>query len=178
MSNWCILRTPGRSTLRLAEQLRKRGIEAWAPSKTVDRRIPRRRARVSLCLPILPSFVFANAQSAHRLSFLSMQPGQLPSFSVFRHSDKIPIVADAELAKLREFEEREALKVKRKIRHVWEVGQAVRVSEGPAQGMAGTVERSDGGFVLVCFGGRLKMKIASFLLADIGLSDRAQAIAA
>lgn len=173
MSDWIILRTSSRSTLRLAKQLTDIGIEAWSPSKVRNGKIPHRRARLPLREPILASFVFARAANANRLIGLELFNHSLPSFSLFRHDNRVPLVADRELETLRTVEAREDMLAKRRARKQWrpDLGQTVRVSDGAAAGLEGTVESLKGGFAVVSFGGKLSMKIAAFLLEDDGVSE-------
>lgn len=62
MSDWCILRTAGRSTLPLAQSLGADGYDVWTPVETTTRRVPRMNAKRTIRLPIMAGFVFARAR--------------------------------------------------------------------------------------------------------------------
>lgn len=80
---------------------------------------------------------------------------------MFRHCGGLGLVEDLDLEPLRSAENRAAPKRRRQ---TFGVGQCVRIPEGSFGGMTGIVERADGKFTLVCFGGNIRVKIASFLL--------------
>lgn len=177
MSDWIILRTSGRMTLKLAETLAEDGFEVWTPAEVKKVRIPRANVRRDVKLPIMPSYVFAKA--SHLIELLQLAKLEVKprrglgwgkpahaSFSVMRHSDMIPFISDAHLQALRTIEAKRA--PKRKAERALPKGLQVRVSDqgGSFQGMSGTVERSDQGHTLVCFSGRYVVKIATFLLHE------------
>jgi transcription antitermination factor NusG len=159
---WCILRTGSRNTLALAQFLTEAGIETWAPSRIEVRRLPRRKDKVERTIALLPSYVFARATGLSALLRMAATPGgDHPEFSVFRYQDRVPVLADADLESLRTAETREQPKAKRR---TYRAGESVRIPEGSFAGMTGVVEEGDGRFTLVCFGGRVRVKISTFLL--------------
>lgn len=168
MTDWCILRTAARSTLRLADGLSASDYEAWTPVEVIRRRVPRKNDAQAIPAPIMPTFVFARASQMPGLFALAADPmTALPSFSVFRYRDRIPLVCDSELRALRAREDRsrrEVLKAGKAApyRH----GDMVRAPDGAFAGMSGIVEMSDGKHTLVMFGGRFGVKIDTFLLRE------------
>ena len=181
MSDWIILRTSGRFTLRLAETLSEDGIEAWTPVETRNIRIPRANVRRTVQLPIMPSYVFARAHNLIDLiqlsalrpipRRLSCRPGDRTEewrpfhadFSIMHYHDRIPVISDHHLQSLRTIE---AKRAPRKKADPLPPGLSVRVKQegGSFAGMRGKVERSDEGTTLVCFDNRLTVKISTSLL--------------
>jgi hypothetical protein len=168
MTAWIVLRTSGRSTLPLARSLSSDGFEAWTPSAKIR---PQGR-RGKLCVPIIPTFVFARARHLWNLVSLSDDPlSRHEGFSVMRHMDGrgYPLVEDSELEPLRSEEGRVIPKEERK---VLGCGEIVRLPEGPFAGMSGIVESADHKHAWVRFGGfRQPVKIAAFLLRS-DMSER------
>lgn len=161
MSDWCILRTNGRGTLRLARSLSAVGLEAWAPALTVNQRLPRSKRRRERETPLMPTFVFARAQNLEALVALAHRPGHHETFSIFHYMGDIPLIADRDLEPLRLAERRSVPKQRRV---TYRPGQTVRVPEGSFGGMSGIVEQSDHRYTLVAFGGAIRVKIATFIL--------------
>jgi transcription antitermination factor NusG len=165
-SDWCILRTsPGR-TLALAKSLSAAGLDVWTPTQTHDRRRPRSKETVEIEAPIMPTFVFARASLVPELMRLrSLEVSPHPGFSIFQHMGRTPLIADREIANLRVVEEIAVrARLKKSHRYVFPAGQKVSVAEGNFVGLEGVVEGGDGKFALVCFGGAMQFKIATFLL--------------
>jgi hypothetical protein len=170
MDGWIVLRTPGRSTLKLAEHLAAGGFSVWAPSRQMQKRAPRRKTLKEWCSPILPSFVFARAQHVHALLILSESPSKsCPDFSVFKHNGGIPVIADAELTQLRFIEKSEGERWTRQLMKrrapAFDSGDVIRIHSGSFAGLSGVVEADDGRFAEVCFG-PFKVKISTFLLRN------------
>lgn len=169
-SGWCILRTSGRNTLPLAEALAEAGFEAWAPSEA--KRAP--RTKCVRMVAMMPTFVFAGADRLEELCRLADSPAQDVPFSVFRYLDKIPLIADAELAGLRRAERRGEVDA---FGADFGPGDVVRATEGPYTGHSGTVARVKGDWSLVLFGWQ-RVKISTFVLQPIPLDNRSAAKAA
>jgi transcription antitermination factor NusG len=175
MSDWCILRCAGRQTITLAETLAEDGFEVWTPVETRMMRVPRANVRREARLPIMPSYVFAKTHHLIDLLELAAMPvkprrgaGRMKpahaSFSVLHAFDRIPVVSNQSLDGLRD---REIMAVPRKNRKLYQAGEVVRVTKGSFEGMAGTVERSDGKEAevwLSLFGRHFRAKIPAFLL--------------
>lgn len=175
MSDWIILRTSGRTTMRLAESLAKDGYEVWTPIETRTVRIPRMNVRRDLTEAIMPSYVFAHAQHLVELLELANMPVKPrrgaglrepahSGFSVMHAFGGIPSVTDRNLEALRD---REVMAVPRKRRKAFQVHDVVRVIKGSFEGMTGIVEKSDGKEAqvwLTLFGRHFKAKIPAFLL--------------
>lgn len=169
MSDWCILRMAGRSTLALATGLTEAGYEVWTPIEIERLRASRRRkAIVERPSPIMPTYVFARSIHIAQLFALASDPTRsLPGFSVFRYRDRIPLIADAELQALRRREERARIRIlKSKKTDPFERGEIVKAPDGAFAGMSGVVELSDGKHTLVMFNGRFGVKIDTFLLRE------------
>lgn len=168
MSDWCILRMAGRSTLRLADGLASAGFEVWTPVETIRRRVPRKNDVQAIPAPIMPTFIFARAAQLPGLFACAADPmSPLPSFSVFRYRDRIPLVCDGELQALRRREDRlrrEVLKAGKAM--PYRRGDTVKAPDGAFAGMSGVVEMSDGKHTLVMFNGRFGVKIDTFLLRE------------
>lgn len=184
MADWCILRTNGRHTLRLADTLAEAGFDVWTPIETKRIKVPRMTAKRDVRLPLLPSFVFAQKPQMADLIALSQQHRKEyrvfdiekhrwvtrlhPDFSLFHYFDRIPIVSDEALNPLRRIARRRTAKPSAR---PLEYGQAVKAGElaGSYQGMVGKVERSNEKMTLVCFGSGLFSNVeipTSYLIAD------------
>jgi transcriptional antiterminator NusG len=159
---WCILRTSGRHTLALVQTLNADGFTAWTPVEVQTFRKHRSPAKETRSVPMTPSFVFARIERLEALIDLSNRHRKRqPDFAVFHYLGGIPTLHDVELEALRSMELKVAPKEARK---QYGEGSAVRVPEGAFAGMTGIVETDDGKFALVGFGGRMKVRVASFLL--------------
>ncbi len=175
MSDWCILRTSGRTTLRLAETLAEDGFDVWTPIENRTIRVPRKNVRRPITLPLMPSYVFARAH--HLVDLLQMaamgfkprrkanQPAHV-DFTVMHYNDRIPVIGEAQLHSLRRLEH----KLKPKVKAARTFGQGVQVrvkiEGGSFAGMKGVVRRSDHGLTLVCFDNRMEVKINTSLLDE------------
>jgi hypothetical protein len=171
-SLWCVLRTSGRSTMRLADSLAAIGIEAWTPREVASvRRGFRARKRVDVDQAMLPSFVFADARWVDVLAMIAVDPvSPHPAFSLFRHLDRYPLVNNAGLGPLRRLEQsRRTQRALRAKANLHAKGDRVKLTEGSFAGMHGVVEQAGGGFAMVAFPGwNMPIKIASFhLVSDV-----------
>ncbi len=180
-SDWAILRTAGSKTLKLAEGLREDGFDAWTPTETRSIRIPRANVRRVVTLPIMPSYVFARATrliDLLELATMPVRPNGLTSFSVLQVHEKIPLIADHHLDGLRAIEVKRT--PRRKAIQALKVGQQVGVEGGSFSGMKGVVERSDVDHTLVCFNGKLVVKISTslFSLDSVGEPSALMGLAA
>jgi transcription antitermination factor NusG len=176
---WCILRTSGPKTLPLAASLAGAGYEVWTPAETRMRRAVRgRRALTQHEAPIAPSFVFVRADRLYDLArILALPLSPHPSFSIFHHAGRVPVVADHEIAGLRNEEER--------ARHVWEKAErakakpptfnpddAVRVDQSAFVGLVGKVEEQRGRKVMVQLGAMRMQVTAWHILPDAVQADQ------
>jgi hypothetical protein len=180
-NSWCILRTSGRWTLKLADTLAEDGFEVWTPRETRSIRKPRANVRREVTLPIMPSYVFARA--AHLIDLLQMAKQDVKprrgagrgkpahaSFSVMRHGDSIPVIADRHLQSLHRIEQKAELDRLRVMKgKPFARGMSVRVKEGSHDawgGMVGRVVKSDADHSRVVFNGsRIEVKIRTSLLS-------------
>lgn len=174
---WCVLRTSGRHTLRLAKSLSDAGLKVWTPIEERMIRIPRANVRRPIVLPIMPSYVFARA--CHIVDLIQIieskkrMESDHPDFSLFRLADRIPIIADELLNGLRTIEKR---RIPRKKSAKLPVGLQVKVGEagGSFAGMQGRVERSGEDYTMVCFDNRLTVKISTYLLTENDIRQELQ----
>jgi hypothetical protein len=173
--NWIILRTSGRTTIRLAETLSEDGYEAWTPVETRTVRIPRHNVRRTVRLPIMPSYVFARSDNLidliqlANLKFKPRRHANRPAhadFSVMHYHDRIPAIADDQLQSLRQLEAKRTPRIKAQQRFAEGVSVRVKIEGGSFAGMKGRVERSDYGTTLVCFDSRISVKIDTSLLLN------------
>jgi hypothetical protein len=173
-AGWCILRTGGSRTLPLARSLAQAGYEVWTPIQEHDKRRSRSKVRVSYSAPIMPTFVFARARHLPYLSDPQAMNAH-PKFAIFHYCGKIPIIADKDIADLRQFEERakrDTILAKRKAApRVYSPSTPVRMDEGSFAGMTGIVKSGDDKYSLVSFGGSFEVKIATFLLSEEGVHE-------
>lgn len=186
MSDWCILRCSGRSTLPLAQSLAEDGFDVWTPVETVRIDVPRMTAKREVRRPILRSYVFA--RTAHLVDLLQlaampvkprrgrglMEPAHV-NFSVLHAFGRIPLVAEQHLAELRKLEAR---RTPRKIAaYAFPRNQLVRVKEGPAMGKIGVVVRSTPAKTKIfCIGDRFDVEIPTSLLEPNSLEEPSLAV--
>lgn len=171
MTDWCILRTAGSSTLRLQQSLAMAGFETWTPIELQVKRERRSGERIERMVAVMPSYVFAHADRLPDLVFIASAPlNPHPAFSVFRHLDRFPLVADRELSELRAIERKAAA---RSSRVKFDRGRNVRTSVEAFQGLTGqVVETSRGQYTLVAFPGfGIPIKFASWQLSDVELEQ-------
>jgi hypothetical protein len=193
---WCILRTSGRQTLKLADTLGEDGFEVWTPQETRRIRIPRKNVRREITLPIMPSYVFARAR--HRIDLLEMERMEVkprrghgfgrpahPRFNVMRHAGQLVAIEDRHLNALRQIEHKAELdRIRLKTTEPFPVGVRVRVKPGTHDawsGMVARVVKSDAGISTVVFHGtRLDVAIRTSFLAldDVGHDQPSMGIAA
>jgi transcription antitermination factor NusG len=180
--DWCILRTsPGR-TLSLAKSLVEAKLDVWTPMQVQSRRRPRSKDTVEIEAPIMPTFVFARSSLLPELLRIEALPiSPHPPFSIYRYLGGIVELFDREITNLRAVEElAQRARLKKSHRYVFPAGQKVNVSEGNFTGLEGVVQGGDGKYALVCFGGSVQFKIATFLLRseDIEAASAREGIAA
>jgi transcription antitermination factor NusG len=175
MADWCILRTSGRYTLRLAQSLGEDGFEVWTPTEARKIRIPRMNLRRDVTLPLMPSYVFARARHLVDLIQMASMPFKprraqgRPShadFSVMHFHDTIPLIRDGHLQSLRQLEAKRT--PRKRAAQTFPQGMEVRVKVegGSFAGMKGVVQRSDHGHSLVFIDKRLTVKIPTSLLLE------------
>lgn len=170
-TRWCILRTSPGATISLADTLAGEGFDVWTPIEVITKRaVTRGRPRVDTLSPIMPSFVFAaEAEAADLLRLSANSRRQHADFSVFHYRDRIPLIRDEDLDKLREAEEDAAARRVKQLRRdrrkaePFAEGEEIKISGGAFGGLPGRIEESDERFTLVCFG-NLCIKMDTFLL--------------
>jgi transcription antitermination factor NusG len=173
LGGWFILRMASSDTLKVAEQLTKRGFDVWTPVERKRGRKPRTRQHFDKVFPLMPSYAFANLHHLADLQSMADLPSaDTPRFTLFRIKQGVPLIADEQLDALRAEEtrlqrvyERQVAKGKRGPK--FDAGHIVRLQEGPFMGLEGEVVEQHGQFTLVSIGGfNAPIKIASILLID------------
>lgn len=162
--DWVILRTKASNTLRLDRSLAAAGFDTWTPTEIQLRPGRKTSGKAEVIVAVMPTYVFARA--CHLLGLLDeaeTSGSDHPDFSVFRHCERIPVIADHELNALRQIERKAAAKAK-PVR--FDLGSRVRTPDGPFQGLTGQViEGARGEFTLVAFPGfNIPIKFASWTL--------------
>lgn len=176
-AGWCVLRTSGKNTLRLANSLANAGLQVWTPIEERMIRVPRANVRRPITLPIMPSYVFARSTHIIDLIQIIERKKRLecdhPDFSLFHYADRIPIIADELLNGLRTIEQK---RIPRKKSVKLPVGLQVKVGEagGSFAGMQGRVERSGEDYTMVCFDRRMTVKISTYLLTENDIRQELQ----
>lgn len=167
--SWAILRTGSRSTLKLAASLTADGIEAWSPRLVMDRKpkqtmFPSRRQYAQRAIPITPRYVFARSGHLAELHALAQCRGRHAEFSIIYSFGRPGLVADCLLEPFRSAEVGCTAKARQ---CGFELGRAVRVAEGIAAGMEGTVESSNWRTTRVGFKDGRPMKFDTSILREI-----------
>lgn len=181
LGKWCILRMASLDTLPVKEALEKMGFEVWTPIERKAGRRPRTRKEYDKTLAITPSYVFAPADRLDDLLAMSVNPlSDCPRFTVFRHGDGFPLIADVEL---------EALRHQERVRNEHYDKQQARKRKSPSfapglevpltapgfEGLSGTVRESKGGQTWIDVPGfPMPIKIASLLLQSDVLANEAE----
>jgi transcription antitermination factor NusG len=173
LGSWFILRMASADTLKVADQLAKRGFDVWTPVERKRGRKPRTRSHFDKQFALMPSYVFANVHHLAELQGMADLPtADTPRFTLFRYAGGVPLIDDSQLAALRAEEdrlqrvyERQVAKGKRGPKFTG--GEIVRMKEGGFAGLEGTVVEQQGQFTLVSIDGfHAPIKIASLLLLD------------
>lgn len=151
--SWCVLRTSGPATLRLAASLQAAGIAAWAPTEHIRRRVPRSKEVEHRIVSAAPTYVFAEASALHALRQIERADiTPHPRFSIFRHAGKPVFIKHRELHALRHKQQasyvaslpttgRSPCKPRGA---AFEIGEAVTFHQGAFAGLQGYVQSSDG----------------------------------
>lgn len=186
MTDWCILRTAGSSTLRLAASLTEAGFEAWTPVEIVKRWAGRPRKLVKQEKPAFSGYVFARTDRlldlielshVHDLPHRSWSAARSqhllvgrPDFQFLRHAGRLSMVPNAGLELLRR---EDRIERARESAPRFSVGDNVRAVDGPCEGLTGTVEAARGGeFVMVLFHDTpMAWMIATWQLALVHVSN-------
>lgn len=177
MTDWCILRTSGRHTLRLAASLSADGYEAWAPYETQVVKVPKMNAKREVQLPLMAGFVFAKADRLVELLDMANLPMRRGSglrqpahaeFSVFHFMDRIPLIEDSALNPLRRIARKRSVRPKAV---ALKKNQIVRVDDMTScfHGLTGVVKQSSERESAVCFDGKWNVKISTFILKPVAL---------
>lgn len=176
---WFILRMSSAATLSVCEGLKRAGFDVWTPVERKIGRMPRTRTAFDKQRPLMPSYVFANVQDIDALAELAVIPNrECPRFTLFRHNNGIPLIADEELEALRAEESRmqrifDRQKVKGRKGPSFEKGASVKAQSGGFEGLSGIVEGTQGQYTLVTYAGFGKpIKIASLLLLPDEVTNR------
>jgi transcription antitermination factor NusG len=152
-SRWCVLRTSGPSTMRLATSLQDAGMEAWTPTEHIRRRMPRGKSTEHRIAPMAPTYVFVRADllgELQRIERAEITPH--PRFSIFRYCGDTVFVQHALLHPMRVRQQdsyRASLPASGRSPGkprgaAYDVGDAVRLTTGAFSGFQAFVENSDG----------------------------------
>jgi transcription antitermination factor NusG len=167
---WIILRTAGRSTLRLATSLAEDGFKVWAPVETVGVVLPGSYHKRPGTYALIPQYVFARGHHDQDLLRLSNSRHGHPDFTVVMRADQIARVADAALEPLRDAEAVAGIMaVPRKRISPYSRGAKVRVRKGIYADVSGEVETSDGKEAKIwisMFGRHQKVTLPIYFLED------------
>ena len=152
--------------MRLASALRIAGIDAWSPVEAVTKRVPRANIKRRIVLPLMPSYVFADARCLIELIELAeAEHKPQPDFRLFRSAGRIPLIADTNLEGLRTIEQKRTVSE----RPAFTKGERVKLLDAGFLGLTGTVESAKGQYVMVAIPGlRFKLKVAAWCLLREG----------
>lgn len=166
MSDWCILRCSSAHTMRLAHSLTDAGISAWSPVEVKSKRVPRANIKRQVVIPLMPSYVFADARKLFDLIELAEAEHKAqPDFRLFRSAERIPLIADCNLDALRLTEKKRTVEA----RKAFTKGETVKLTDGGFTGLTGTVESAQGQFVMVAIPGfNYQLKVAAWCLLREG----------
>jgi transcription antitermination factor NusG len=138
---WFAVYTTCRHEKRISQHLSQRGIEHYLPLYRSDRKW-RDGSKVSLELPLFPSYIFVHIRRSERVSVLSV-PGAI---AVVGGTGGEPApVSDAAIEALRLGLDQHRIEPHPLLR----VGQVVRIRSGAFAGMEGVVIRRKNGFRVV-----------------------------
>lgn len=179
-TDWCIARTQAGQTLGLAKGLMDAGFRAWTPSEVIVRRARRSIPRKEMTVPLMPGIVFVGydrlaeviALGRSSMNYLvwdsdlqRMVARGLPHFRILRVDERYPRIRDTELSGVRLAEAKGMVQARRK---TLKAGAAVRLSEGPFEGLTGTVQSVKGTFAQVRFASwPIEVTIALHLLVEV-----------
>lgn len=178
MSNpqsWIILRTSGRSTLRLADTLRGEGFEVWTPVERRRVRIPRMNARRHVELPILAGLVFA--KECHLSDLLELERKRA-GWRVMYVNGVPATTLDSELEPLRQAEH---MAEPKRWTSAFAKDSEVRITKGSFAGATGIVKSCNGKEAelwVAIFGRYHRVKINTFNLKPISVYSGQAALAA
>jgi hypothetical protein len=175
--SWCILRTSGRHTIRLAGTLNAAGIEAWSPVEPKMIRVPRKNVRRQIIVPMMASYVFAKADRMVDLLRLADTEERArhgvgwahPEFRVMMRQDGPITIEDGQFVALRQIEGRRARSKRADM--VFNEGVRVRVGSGIAGGLVGSVTRSNRKSTAICIGPNFIMTFSTSILSLDDLGD-------
>ena len=150
---WCILRTTGSRTLKLAASLQEAGLDAWTPIEQVRRRLPRCKQIEHVRVAMTPSYVFVRECHLPQLRRMEAIHGYPhPSFSIFRYYGSTVLVRHHALHTLRELQQSSYLSAlpaspnrsSKPRSEPFSPGDTVKLITGGLAGLECIVEASDG----------------------------------
>lgn len=108
VSRWCVLRTAGPKTVRLAQSLQAAGFAAWTPTGKVRYPALKTRPAVIRDVAIMPTFVFAQERHVVELLHLADRRAEERhplTFSLLRVANRVPLIRERDIQALRAEEE-------------------------------------------------------------------------
>jgi transcription antitermination factor NusG len=139
-SRWFAVYTASRHEKHVSQQLKERQVESFLPLYRT-RRVWKNRARVDLELPLFPNYVFVRMTSSDRSRALSV-PGVLSLVGSKHEAWPLP---EFEIEAIRSGVHQRSPEP-----HPYlVVGEKVRISSGPLQGMEGVLLRKANGLRVV-----------------------------
>jgi len=186
-SRWCILRTSGPSTGRLAASLQNAGIEAWTPTEHIQRRMPRGKSKESRIVAMAPTYVFVRWTHEDELRLIERaEITPHPRFSIFRHCGKTVYVSHRALHQLRALQQDSYIASlpysgrrpgKPRGKH-YEPGETVKITNGAFTGFEAHVDASDGlttTLVIGLFGRPTEVRVPTLHLRSLHVPKLATA---
>jgi len=161
---WCILRCRSAETDTLTGELVTAGYRAWCPMFPVRFRPPNMRGHKTEWKPLLPGFVFLDADVIGKANKMRSQR-RCKVFREFMFNSRHVRITDRELQPLREFAM--SLNSNRKvIPSVFGPGQDAIVKEGPFKGLRARILEPGPNYSWVEIK-QLKIQISTLLLSPV-----------
>jgi hypothetical protein len=158
---WTVLRCASAQTLRLAIELRDKGLLAWSPMVQQRRRLPRTRKKETRVLPLLPSFVFVDMESGDKAIDLA-ERGQVSQCKLFLVNGYRPMIRAQALEPLQIAQQTGMVGATR----VLPIGTKVEVLSGLLHYQVGEVigSRTNGSYMIEIEPAKSRVLVPGFLL--------------
>ena len=167
--HYVALRCAGAATLGLTRKLLDTGAQAWTPVVPQSRPVPRSRKRVWIMAPLLPTFVFLDAEALEAARDLRDRYA-LPAFTPLALSGELVRIGARGLEPLRATEAALVEKSRRAAPPARRFALETRVTllAEAFTGLVAVVKASSRRSCVVDIGG-MRMSVPSFLLREAGL---------